>query len=95
MGVEQTHTLNISCDNPSCPGNSLDPTSYEGWVQITATVQLPPVEHEGSVPFIAPVSQSGIFCSPECAGTIEQTLTEAKEARDAEATPAKKKSSKK
>jgi len=77
MGVETTTSMTITCDNPNCPGNSLDPASYVGWIQIQATTVT-------SAEFAIPVPlPSAIYCSPACAGTIEEPLAAAEEARNA------------
>ena len=61
MGVEQTTTITVTCDNPACPGNSLDSSTVDGWVEASSLIH-------GSV------SASGIFCSTSCASTLEQVL---------------------
>lgn len=39
MPVEETSVLNITCDNPRCPGhNDVDPSSRTGWLFITSEV---------------------------------------------------------
>jgi len=79
MGVVSETVLTITCDNPACPGNSLDPATYDNWIQITASVQG--VAPEGGYAF--PVQQTAIYCSPACAGTIEDPLQAAEDARNA------------
>jgi hypothetical protein len=81
MGVETTTSLTITCDNPDCPGNSLDPASYEGWTQLQASVYG---EMAGAdVPFPMPFVSTAYYCSPECAGTVGTALAAAEEARNA------------
>jgi hypothetical protein len=54
MGVEQSTALNIVCDNPDCPGNSLDPTDRTGWFFISSE-------------FYGQPTQQHVFCSNTCA----------------------------
>ena len=56
MPVEQTTTLNIVCDNPACPGNTLDPADRTGWFFITSEIY-------------GMATQSHVFCSNTCAAT--------------------------
>jgi len=60
MPVETTETLNISCDNPDCPGNDLDPADRTGWLFITSEV------------YGDPTSQH-VFCSAGCVSTATST----------------------
>jgi len=53
MGVAETTVLHITCDNPSCPGNELDPADRTGWTFVTAEV------------YGDPTSQH-VFCSAAC-----------------------------
>jgi hypothetical protein len=53
MPVVETMVLEITCDNPDCPGNTLDPTSRTGWIFISHEVYGQP-------------SSSSVFCSSEC-----------------------------
>lgn len=76
MGVEQTTAITVTCDNPACPGNSLDSTTTNGWIEASSLLH-------GST-FI---QASGIFCSPACASTLEQAITlkvEAEKARQSD-----------
>jgi len=85
MGVEVTTAIHITCDNPACPGNSLDPASYDGWIQMQAQVTVPNDNPE----FPAfPVFQQAVYCSPSCAGTVGIALEEAADARALAAAPA-------
>jgi hypothetical protein len=54
MPAEQEVTLNISCDNPDCPGNDLDSTSRDGWLFISGEVYAE--------------TQTGqfVYCSADC-----------------------------
>ena len=83
MGVETQTTVTITCDNPNCPGNSLDPQNYTGWIQLTAQVTPPTPEGSESLfpPF--PTQTSAVYCSPSCAGTVEESLQAAEDARNA------------
>lgn len=39
MPVDETAVLNITCDNPDCPGHpQLDPADRTGWLFITSEV---------------------------------------------------------
>jgi len=54
MPVIETTTLNISCDNPSCPGVDLpDADNREGWTFITSEVY-------------GQQTQSHVFCCRGC-----------------------------
>jgi len=79
MGAVATTTYVITCDNPNCPGNDLDPASHYGWIQLTAVVNL-----DGQFPVMSPAA---FYCSPACAGTIEEPLAAAEEAREAASNP--------
>jgi hypothetical protein len=70
MPVEQTNVVVISCDNPACPGNSLDPNDRTGWTFISAEVYGQP-------------TVSYVYCSAACAGTVEAPLADAEAARSA------------
>jgi len=88
MGLETVTSITITCDNPDCPGNSLDPSSQSGWIQIQASV-VPPAPEGVEQGFAFPImSPTQFFCSPACAGSVEQALVAAEEAREAAANPA-------
>lgn len=89
MGVTQKTVLKIECDNPNCPGNTLDPKSYDGWYRVNVTTQqTPAATKDGPAPFAFPISSGEkIFCSASCAGTIEQAIVAEEEAREAAANP--------
>lgn len=53
MPAEQTTILDITCDNPDCPGNDLDKTDRTGWLFISSEVYGQP-------------TQQHVFCSQEC-----------------------------
>ena len=53
MPVEQTTEVNITCDNPDCPGNDLDAGDRVGWLFINSEVYGEP-------------TQQHVFCSTEC-----------------------------
>lgn len=38
MPLVQTTTIDISCDNPACPGHDLDPADRTGWLFVTHEV---------------------------------------------------------
>ena len=54
-------TTTISCDNPACPGNELDPADRTGWTFVTTEVYGQPTEQH-------------VYCCPTCAGTISDVL---------------------
>jgi len=68
MGAEVTTTYEITCDNPNCPGNNLDPTKHDGWIQMSAVIH----QFDGDFPVIPP---SAFYCSPSCAGSVDEALT--------------------
>jgi len=53
MPVDQVTVTQISCDNPSCPGNDLDPADRAGWVFVNYEVYGEP-------------TQQAVFCSAAC-----------------------------
>lgn len=61
MPVEEKTVLNITCDNPDCPGNELDATDRTGWMFVSSEVYGEPTRQH-------------VFCSPSCAGTGVATL---------------------
>jgi hypothetical protein len=64
MPVDQTVTLAISCDNPACPGNSLDATDRTGWTFVNTEVYgQPPTQF--------------VYCCADCAGTVGEALRSA------------------
>lgn len=67
MAVLTTVTLEVTCDNPACPGNDLDPTTTDGWLMATAP------SYSGE-----PQPQM-IFCSPSCYSIHSNTLLAADE----------------
>lgn len=56
MPVEETSALHITCDNPSCPGNSLDAADRTGWLFVSSEVYGQP-------------TQQHVYCSADCAST--------------------------
>jgi hypothetical protein len=62
MPVTETVVLQISCDNPACPGNELDETSRVGWTFVSTEV------------YGAPTNPQGVYCCAECAGAITLVL---------------------
>jgi len=53
MPVNERTIIEITCDNPDCPGNELDSSDRTGWLFITSEVYGQP-------------SQSHVFCSQSC-----------------------------
>jgi hypothetical protein len=91
MGVSSTTVLEIICDNPACPGNDLNPESYEGWIQLTAQVTpVAPVAPEGALPspLYFPIQSTAIYCSSSCASSVGAALDAAEDARNAPPEPA-------
>lgn len=76
MGVETTTTTTITCDNPNCPGNSLDPASFEGWIQLAATTHTAGPEGMPSMPTMV---ATRIYCCPACAASVSDELNPPKE----------------
>ena len=67
MPVTQEIVLDIVCDNPACPGNTLDPTDRTGWTFVSAEVYGEPgTQH--------------VYCCADCASTIGESLKEAESA---------------
>jgi hypothetical protein len=62
MPVETEQTVQISCDNPNCPGNTLDPNDRTGWTFVNTEVYGQP-------------TQQHVFCCPDCVGTLTSTLS--------------------
>jgi len=61
MPADADVTLTIACDNPSCPGNTLDPASRVGWTFVTAEIYgTQPVQF--------------VYCCDECAGNLASDL---------------------
>jgi hypothetical protein len=61
MPVDQDTTLNITCDNEACPGNSLDATDRTGWTFVNAEVYGEP-------------GHQFVYCSSDCAATVGPAL---------------------
>ena len=97
MGVTSKTVIKIECDNPNCPGNDLDPKSFDGWIRVNAVTQvsqpmmnpLPGEQSYTPPPQTVSVGEQ-FFCSASCAGALQEVLAAAEEARklDAEAQPA-------
>jgi hypothetical protein len=56
MPINQEIVTEVSCDNPNCPGNTLDPSTLDGWLVINYEIRD------------ASSSQSAqnVFCSTDC-----------------------------
>jgi hypothetical protein len=52
--IDQQTALNITCDNPACPGNDLDPANRLGWFIVTSEIY-------------GQATTQHVFCSKECA----------------------------
>jgi hypothetical protein len=74
MPVDETTNLSIVCDNPTCPGNELDPADRIGWLFISSEVYGEPTAQH-------------VFCSQACvnAATADPALFEWERAGDADA----------
>lgn len=70
MPVDSETVLNIVCDNPACPGNSLSPIDRMGWTFVNAEVYGQP-------------GTQFVYCCADCAGTVGTALA-AMEAEGAE-----------
>jgi hypothetical protein len=89
MGVTSKTVIKIECDNPNCPGNSLDPKSYDGWIRVSASTQFAPPEGTPrtgpGAHYALPVQMAEkIFCSADCAGSINEAIAAVEEARKLE-----------
>lgn len=81
MPITQTITTQITCDNPDCPGNDLDPADRTGWTFVT--VEIPSAD-----PLAQPLTSSQkVFCSSGCTASFS-TVVAANERAWIEATPA-------
>jgi len=65
MAVAEKTVLKITCDNPACPGNTLDPKDRLGWVFVSHEVYGEP-------------TQSNVYCCSECAGHLPTAIDEAR-----------------
>jgi len=54
MPLDSTQVVRIACDNPNCPGNTLDESDRDGWFFVT-----------GEVYAKGPTTQH-VYCSSEC-----------------------------
>ena len=63
MPVTQAEVLHIVCDNPSCPGNDLDPKERTGWTFITAEVYPLP-------------AGSFVYCCSACSASVSARVDE-------------------
>lgn len=53
MTLESTEKLKIKCDNPECPGNTLNPEDRAGWLFVSSE-------------FYGEPTQQHVFCSATC-----------------------------
>jgi hypothetical protein len=58
MPVTDTSAIHITCDNPACPGNTLDPADRTGWTFLNREVYGSPTEQF-------------VYCCQACAGTVQ------------------------
>jgi hypothetical protein len=61
MPLTEDITVTIACDNPACPGNTLDPADRTGWLFISHEVYGEPVMQH-------------VFCCYDCLGTSAATV---------------------
>lgn len=66
MTVEQTSAVVITCDNPACPGNDLDPADRTGWTFMSVEVYGQPTTQH-------------VFCCLDCASASTDTIQKATE----------------
>lgn len=59
--VETLTVTKITCDNPQCPGNELDPAERTGWTFVTTEVY-------------GEATEQHVYCCAMCAGTISDVL---------------------
>lgn len=55
MPINEESVLSIVCDNPACPGNTLDPGDRLGWLFVSSEVYGEP-------------TRQTVFCSFGCVG---------------------------
>lgn len=62
MPYEETTTLTIACDNPGCPGNSLNPADRTGWLYVSSEVYAegPQTQH--------------VYCCTACASADHEAF---------------------
>lgn len=72
MPITQTVVYDITCDNPDCPGNELDPHDRTGWLIINSEVHPPPDPLTPSMPTM----NQHVFCSVGCVNTATATSPE-------------------
>ena len=63
MPVDETTVTRISCDNPGCPGNELDPAERTGWLFVSHEV------------YGQPTAQN-VFCSTACVSQAAGTTVD-------------------
>jgi hypothetical protein len=70
MPVETTVTTNVTCDNPACPGNALDPADPNGWLHVTSQI------------WGEPAAAVRVYCCSECAAADHESLVVVTEATE-------------
>jgi len=65
MPVTQETETHVVCDNPDCPGNTLDPASLTGWTLVTHEVY-------------GDLSEQHVFCSNACVSAVSSAATPGK-----------------
>jgi hypothetical protein len=63
MPIETVSAVNIVCDNPACPGNTLDPHDRVGWTFVNTEIY-------------GQTGQQFVYCCAMCAGTVKDVITE-------------------
>lgn len=63
MPITETVVAEVSCDNPACPGNNLDPSNTSGWTLVkTEIIDQGPLDQF-------------VYCCFDCAGSVGDALT--------------------
>jgi hypothetical protein len=62
MPVTEATVLHIVCDNPACPGNTLDPADRTGWLFVHTEIygEGPTTEH--------------VYCTTTCASADHESF---------------------
>ena len=62
MPVTEETSVTITCDNPACPGNDLDPADRTGWLFVTHEVY-------------GQTSNQNVYSSAACLSVVSGTAT--------------------
>jgi hypothetical protein len=69
MPIASVEVLTITCDNPDCPGNELDPATRTGWTFVTSEVSG--ATNDDGVP--TPQAYR-VFCSADCVSAFAASV---------------------